>query len=162
MSIAKPRNEQELIYHFVQLSGSVGFRIISITTRFPDAIIKRNGQQYRVEFEYKASNFYTHKHDPAGCDLIICWEDDDYCPILPIIALNKPNWYWQEIKLIDPRRKTIEFWRDKALEIEAKFNIEVPKHLVRDHLIRYWKERALNAGYDILPRQYAGGFRPRP
>lgn len=30
----------------------------------------------RIEFEYRSRNFREHRHDPADCDLIVCWEHD--------------------------------------------------------------------------------------
>ena len=36
----------------------------------------------RIEFEYKASSFEQHGHDPERCDFIVCWENDwPDCPI---------------------------------------------------------------------------------
>jgi len=36
----------------------------------------------RIEFEFKASNFNEHGHDPDGCDFIVCWINDwPDCPI---------------------------------------------------------------------------------
>jgi hypothetical protein len=26
-----------------------------------------------VEFEFESRNFLKHKHDPNGCDVIVCW-----------------------------------------------------------------------------------------
>jgi hypothetical protein len=43
----------------------------------------------RIEFEFKASNFVEHGHDPAQCDFIVCWENDwPDCP-LKVIELKK-------------------------------------------------------------------------
>jgi len=56
-----------------------------IRERYPDAVIKvRNINNRRltsinVEFEFRSSNFITHKHlekSNTKCHLIICWEDD--------------------------------------------------------------------------------------
>ena len=33
----------------------------------------------RIEFEFVSSRF---DHDPSGCDLVVCWEDDwKGCPV---------------------------------------------------------------------------------
>jgi hypothetical protein len=26
-----------------------------------------------VEFEFESRNFKEHRHDPAGCDVMVCW-----------------------------------------------------------------------------------------
>jgi hypothetical protein len=36
----------------------------------------------RIEFEYRSSNFQRHGHDPAGVDLVVCWDHDwPECPV---------------------------------------------------------------------------------
>jgi hypothetical protein len=36
----------------------------------------------RIEFEYRSRNFAAHRHDPGGCDPIVCWVHDwPDCPI---------------------------------------------------------------------------------
>jgi hypothetical protein len=45
-------------------------------------------QPVRIEFEFASSNFRDHGHDPAGCDLIVCWQHDwPDCP-LEVIELR--------------------------------------------------------------------------
>ena len=35
-----------------------------------------------AEFEFRAKNFQLHGHDPVGCDVVICWENDwPECPM---------------------------------------------------------------------------------
>jgi len=86
-----PTNEMGVIIEFVRQESFSGFKIISIQTAFPDAIIEKDGQRYRAEFEYRASSFLLHGHDWGGCDLIICWDKDIDC-VLPVLALSDPGW----------------------------------------------------------------------
>src|SRR3990172_7217343 len=121
----KPKNEIETIILFTLQAERYGFEILEAQSiGFPDALIKKDGKEYRVEFEYKSLNFRTHKHDPTGCDLIICWIDDDKYSTLPVVALSEDNWW--NIPLIPDKAETIDYWKDRALEAErrnAKFNV---------------------------------------
>lgn len=84
-----PINEQGVVYLFGMLSYELGFRVESIQSGFPDCEAKRctdarrnRWQRVRIEFEFKSSNFYQHGHDPAACDMIVCWQHDwPGCPI---------------------------------------------------------------------------------
>ncbi len=79
--IYKPINEQGVIYLFSLVSEDLNIRVESIQAGYPDCTglkFKGNGrwERVRIEFEYKASNFIAHKHEPEGCDIIVCWTDD--------------------------------------------------------------------------------------
>jgi hypothetical protein len=42
-----------------------------------------------LNFELESRNFLLHKHDPKGCDLIVCWVHNwPECP-LEVIELSK-------------------------------------------------------------------------
>lgn len=71
-----PQNEMGVVYLFSLMQSQLGCELIEIRQKFPDAKIKKDGRIYEVEFEFKASNFLLHKHNPRHCDLIICWEHD--------------------------------------------------------------------------------------
>ena len=115
-----PRNEMEVIVLFTQQARAAGFEIVSVQTNFPDAIIRHGETEYKVEFEYKASNFWAHKHNPTMCDLIICWINDDEYPLLPIIALSDPN--WPQTPIVSPpyQERLVGYWRTRALVAEKK------------------------------------------
>jgi hypothetical protein len=34
------------------------------------------GRRVRIEFEFRSKSFHDHGHDPAGCDLVVCWKHD--------------------------------------------------------------------------------------
>lgn len=78
-----PINETGVILLFGMMCRDLDFRIDSVQQGFPDCDARRLlpgdprlWQRLRIEFEYRSSNFRVHKHDPAGCDLIVCWEHD--------------------------------------------------------------------------------------
>lgn len=119
-----PRTEMELVAKFLLSAKDAGFEIVKIQQRFPDAIVKKDGSEYRVEFEYNSSNFRHHGHDPSKCDLIICWIDDDDCPVLPIIALSDSSWTDAPIRLVTQEQKTAWYWKSRALDAEEKLNRE--------------------------------------
>lgn len=91
--IYNPTNEQGVIVIFSLIAKKLGFLIKKIRTKYPDCVAMRwngkNWEELRIEFEYLASNFILHKHDPSKCDLIICWENDLNNPPLPIFPLSK-------------------------------------------------------------------------
>ncbi len=84
------------MYLFGMVSRELGFYIESVQVGFPDCEgkylydRKRNlWAKARIEFEFKASNFKEHGHDPNQCDFIICWENNwPDCPI-NVIELSK-------------------------------------------------------------------------
>lgn len=83
-----PQNEQGVISLFSEKAGQLGYTFIEIGTRCPDAILEKDNIRTRVEFEYLASNFKKHKHNPSDVDLIICWENDwDESPI-PVLSMQ--------------------------------------------------------------------------
>lgn len=71
-----PQNEMGVIYLFSLMQDQLGCELVEIRSKFPDAKIKKDGRIYEIEFEFKASNFILHKHNPKHCDLIVCWEHD--------------------------------------------------------------------------------------
>jgi hypothetical protein len=82
----EPTSESGVIYLFGMVAGELGFVLEGLGTGFPDAEVKRRDgrgwRRARVEFEHQSRNFRQHGHDPAGCDLIICWEHNwPDCPL---------------------------------------------------------------------------------
>ena len=62
---------------------------------FPDcrahrSVGKGRWQPVRIEFEFMSRNFKTHGHDPKGCDLIVCWEDN-WGKAAPVPVLELKN-----------------------------------------------------------------------
>ncbi|MGE0876235.1 MAG: hypothetical protein AB7O31_16355 [Burkholderiales bacterium] len=71
-----PTNEQGVVYLFGRLAPKIGFHVESVQVRFPDCIAVRRGKRCRIEFEYWASTYRTHRHPPKGADIIVCWDND--------------------------------------------------------------------------------------
>jgi hypothetical protein len=88
-----PMNESGVLYLFGTVSERLGFVVTLIQTGFPDCLALRlvdvEWQPVRIEFEYESRNFLRHLHDPAGCDIIVCWKHNwPECP-LEVIELSK-------------------------------------------------------------------------
>jgi hypothetical protein len=75
-----PENELGVVFLFSALAKRKGLRIESVRAGFPDCIAyQRTGRgerRKRIEFEFRSSNFWAHKHDLGKCDMIVCWEHD--------------------------------------------------------------------------------------
>ena len=88
-----PTNENGVLCLFGAMAEDLGFLILRIQTAFPDCeamrVVKGGRlKPVKIEFEMESRNFYTHMHDPAGCDLIVCWEHNwPDCP-LEVIELK--------------------------------------------------------------------------
>ena len=91
-----PINELGVIFLFGVLAGELGFQVDSMQGRFPDCEARRQvnpgkWQRQRIEFEYESKNFALHGHDPAHCDVIVCWRHNwRECPEeLEVIELGR-------------------------------------------------------------------------
>lgn len=81
-----PINEQGVVFLFGKLHKELGIIVEAIQTGFPDAKgrkkIRAGWQEIAIEFEYRSSNFLSHKHEIQHCDLIVCWMHDwKECPL---------------------------------------------------------------------------------
>jgi hypothetical protein len=91
--VYSPINEQGVVFLFGKVAQDLNMYVEEIKPGFPDCIGRRfNGkgwERVRIEFEFLSSNFKLHKHDPKGCDLVVCWEHDwPGCPV-EVIALKE-------------------------------------------------------------------------
>ena len=92
----EPQSEHAVIHLFGTVSEEMGYRIEKIQHAYPDCIALRKvpggrgaWERVRVEFELRSSHFRLHKHDPAYCDVIICWEHNwEACP-LEVVELKR-------------------------------------------------------------------------
>ncbi|HWB59446.1 MAG TPA: hypothetical protein VG733_08140 [Chthoniobacteraceae bacterium] len=88
-----PVNEAGVMFLFALMAERLGFMIELVRSKFPDCEARRKigvneWRTVRIEFEYESGNFRHHRHDPKGCDLIVCWEDNwDECPV-EVLALR--------------------------------------------------------------------------
>lgn len=87
----RPINEQGVVAMFAKHDEELGFVLMEVQVRFPDATAYEihTQQLLRVEFEYRAANFRLHGHDPAGCDLIVCWENDWKASPVAVLSLKE-------------------------------------------------------------------------
>ena len=118
----QPKNELGVIVLFAQQAKQAGFEIISIQSTFPDAVVRRQGIEYRAEFEYASSAFREHGHDPRKVDLVICWKYDTDS-ILPILALSESDWARKEIVLPSTLEREAAYWKCRALKAERRLNV---------------------------------------
>lgn len=114
-----PQNELGVIVLFAKQAGSAGFDIAEIQSSFPDAIVEKEGQRYKVEFEHLASNFQQHRHDARSCDLVICWENDWPDCILPVLALSEEGWQNTPLDLPTKAERETAYWKQRALRAEG-------------------------------------------
>lgn len=84
-----PTNEMGVVFMFGAVADRVGWRMAYIDGKYPDGVVvNRSGQRVKIEFEYEASSFVQHGHDPQHCDVVVCWIHDRSLP-LPVLALSK-------------------------------------------------------------------------
>lgn len=89
-----PTNEAGVLVLFGSLAAELGYLILHMQTGFPDCVaLRRIGgdrcQLTKIELEYESRNFREHKHDPQGCDLIVCWNHNwPECPVR-VLELKK-------------------------------------------------------------------------
>lgn len=92
--VHEPVSEAGVIFAFGVLARRQGFAVRRIQNAFPDCeamreVAKGQWQTVRIEFELESRNFLLHKHNPEGCDLIVCWVHNwPECP-LEVIELSK-------------------------------------------------------------------------
>ena len=91
-----PVNEQGVIFAFGRLAEKLGFEVERIQMAYPDCEAMREvapgkWQREKIEFEYASRNFLEHGHDPAKCDIIVCWVHNwPECPAhIEVIELRR-------------------------------------------------------------------------
>ncbi|HET6843140.1 MAG TPA: hypothetical protein VFK06_15905 [Candidatus Angelobacter sp.] len=94
--IYEPVNEAGVIFVFGRLAEKLGIHVERMQTGFPDCEAMREvetgkWQRVRIEFEFESRNFLVHKHQPEGCDIIICWTHNwPECPShLEVVELKR-------------------------------------------------------------------------
>lgn len=89
-----PTNEAGVLFAFGMMAAELGYMIMKVQTAFPDCEALRRlpdgrWKLERAELEFESGNFLDHGHDPAGCDMIVCWRHNwPECP-LPVLELSK-------------------------------------------------------------------------
>jgi hypothetical protein len=74
----EPTNEMGVVLLFGMLFWRLGFIIESAQIGYPDCRAKLEVEPGRwqdvgIEFELHSRHFAAHRHDPNGCDFIVCW-----------------------------------------------------------------------------------------
>ena len=92
----EPVNEQGVVFLFGMVARELGYLVEAIQGGFPDCEAKRQvskgqWQPVQIEFEFESKNFIDHSHDPAKCDVIVCWVNNWIdCPDgIEILALSE-------------------------------------------------------------------------
>jgi hypothetical protein len=73
-----PVNEMGVMCLFVLLAERLGFIIDVIRSQYPDCearyeVEPGRWQRVWIEFEFESVSFRYHRHNPEGCDIIVCW-----------------------------------------------------------------------------------------
>lgn len=91
-----PTNEAGVLFLFGILAERLRFRIERVQTGFPDCYAKREvrpgvWKNSKVELEFESRNFKEHRHDPKGCDVIVCWVHNwpECPPTIEVIELSR-------------------------------------------------------------------------
>lgn len=78
--IYSPINEQGVVFLFGRILEDLNLYIEEIRLKYPDCVARRytrkGWERIYIEFEYLASNFIQHNHDPSVCNMIVCWKND--------------------------------------------------------------------------------------
>jgi hypothetical protein len=92
----EPVNEAGVVFAFGAVARRLGFVVLRLQTEFPDCeamwrVARGQWQRIRIEFEFESRNFLKHKHDPKGCDVIICWVHNwpECPPNIVVVELSK-------------------------------------------------------------------------
>lgn len=88
LGVYEPTNEMGVVFMFGQVIGDLAYKMAYMDDAYPDCVVlSPTGKLVRVELEYRSSAFIFHKHDPALCDLVVCWLKDRDLPV-PVLALH--------------------------------------------------------------------------
>lgn len=115
-----PANEQGVVVVFAAKAQAAGWEFVSISASFPDAVLRKDGEEWRTEFEYRASNFLDHRHDHRECDMVICWENDYPDNPLPTLELSNEDWVRISPSKVSSDTVAVEYWKRRALRAEAQ------------------------------------------
>ncbi len=85
----EPVSEQGVVLLFGTVLAELGFVIEVARIGYPDCQARRRVpgrddvcEHVAIEFEYRSSGFRKGGHDPAECDLVVCWIHDwATCPV---------------------------------------------------------------------------------
>jgi hypothetical protein len=104
--LSVPRNELQVRELYASRLPDYGYRLVASHSDFPDwLVVDGEGKFLYVEVEHRSSGFQAHGHDPAGCDLIMCWEHDwRECPV-PVLEFFGGETHEPRDPVPDSRKK---------------------------------------------------------
>lgn len=123
-----PSNEMETREWFAAHIADFDYSIVKSRGAFPDYILEDgDGKQYGVEIEYASDNFILHRHDPKGCDFVLCWIHTQELPV-PVLELSTNTWYLANQLPSNPRpvKRGISSVKTKGIDRE-KLKLVIPK-----------------------------------
>jgi len=83
-----PSNEDETVILFALLANELGFEILRVQSDFPDGILRKDGKEILVEFEFLSSNYLQHCHPLSFDGICICWRKDVDIEGIEILSLE--------------------------------------------------------------------------
>ncbi len=83
-----PSNEMETIILFAFLSQSMGYKILNAQVQYPDLLVEKNGEIFKMEAEYLSSNYLSHGHPLNEDTICLCWRKDKEINGVQIIDLE--------------------------------------------------------------------------
>ncbi len=90
--VTEPKNETEFRELFERLAKRLyNYRISASSMRCPDLLLydKKEKKTVRAEVEYRASDFFKHRHKFDTVDLIVCWINDIEKSHIPILECRE-------------------------------------------------------------------------
>jgi len=70
-----------------------GYDIIESGDAFPDYILAdAKGRKLRTEVEFDSLSFLRHRHNPEGCDLVLCWIHNARLPVR-VLELSRRRYH---------------------------------------------------------------------
>lgn len=89
-----PRTEAQVREMFAHRLPEFGYRVVRSQEAFPDwLLLDESGNYVYCEVEHRSSRFDDHDHDPALCDLIVCWEHDWKDAPIPVLEMFDGQYY---------------------------------------------------------------------
>jgi hypothetical protein len=84
--IKTPATRDGVIFLFGEAAEELALYVEEMRAAFPSCLARRfTGSglgKVKIELEYRSADFKKKGYDPAGCDIIICWENNwPDCPI---------------------------------------------------------------------------------
>jgi hypothetical protein len=102
-----PRNEAQVREMYATRMADYGYRVAASQERFPDWCLQNleTGEFLLAEVEHKSSSFFTHDHDQASCDMVVCWEHNAPGICLPVLELFSGKVHEPNVPIAQPNEE---------------------------------------------------------